>query len=166
MNATTGRCLSLASARIRAAINADCTGEPPGELIESATALAPRTLNARSRAGLMPFSDRPMPRSDGPPITPDSRTTGTTGTRGPRPGQRQSHGLNSPIMPPIGQGERPAMTQDILQPRLEAAVLVMQDQARQQAQRSSRILAGLDQQSLGRSSCRGPERNDTHLPCP
>ena len=78
MNAITGRFFSPASVRIRLAMSADCTGEPPGELIASATALAPRILNARSSAGLIPVSERPMPRRDGPPITPESRTTGTT----------------------------------------------------------------------------------------
>src|ERR687898_92113 len=88
MNAMTGRSLSLASARIRAAINADCTGDPPGELIESATALAPRTLNARSRAGLMAVSDKPMPRSDG--LQPRAESTALVVQRQPREQMQRS----------------------------------------------------------------------------
>src|SRR5918996_3509010 len=153
MKATTGSFLSLASARIRAAINADCTGEPPGELIASATALAPRTLNARSRAGLTAVSDKPTPRSDGPPITPARRTTGTTGTRGRNPGhQGHSQGLSSIILPPIAQIERPALAQYVLQPRAEAAALVVQRQTRDQTQRSARALARLNQRPSRRAS--------------
>ena len=36
---------------MRWAISADCTGEPPGELIASATALAPRVLEGRASSG-------------------------------------------------------------------------------------------------------------------
>ena len=36
---------------MRRAISADCTGEPPGELISSATAFSRGSLKARSMAG-------------------------------------------------------------------------------------------------------------------
>src|ERR1700744_3480080 len=56
----------------------DCTGEPPGELITSATALAFLVANARSSVRAMPASDIPGRSGVTAPITPDSRTTGTT----------------------------------------------------------------------------------------
>ena len=60
-------------------INADCTGEPPGELIASATALSPPTLNARAMTGASDSSDSPRRRGPNDPITPDSGMTATVG---------------------------------------------------------------------------------------
>ena len=57
----------------------DWTGEPPGELIKSATALGLPRLNARSNIGATDASLSPPP--DRPPadMTPVSRTTATFG---------------------------------------------------------------------------------------
>ncbi len=70
---------SSASMRMRSWISADCTGEPPGELIANATADT-RPLNARSSSPANParFNDGRIGPPDGP-ITPDKRTTETTG---------------------------------------------------------------------------------------
>src|ERR1700722_473802 len=56
----------------------DCTGEPPGELITSATALAFLVAKARSSILATPASDMPGRSGVTAPITPDNRTTGTT----------------------------------------------------------------------------------------
>src|SRR5919106_6077427 len=151
MNAMTGSRFSPASARMRPAIKADCTGEPPGLLIVSATALAPRTLNARSSAGLRLWSDRPRPRNGAPPITPDSLTTGTTGPRRRNAGHhRQCQGLSRGIVAPLGQVEGDAITEHAFRYRGEAAVRAVQNQTRGEPQRSSSAFAGLDQHALGR----------------
>src|SRR5215510_8995956 len=57
----------------------DCTGEPPGELMSSATARALRTENARSSWRAIDASMRPGRRGLDTPMTPASRTTGTIG---------------------------------------------------------------------------------------
>ena len=78
----TGRPFSAACRRMRWAISADCTGEPPGELSDSATALAPRVSNARFSKGATDSIDRLRPPSRPPEaMTPERRTTGTTGPR-------------------------------------------------------------------------------------
>ena len=59
-------------------IRCDCTGEPPGELISSATALARRVVNAFSSGRATLASVRPGRSGVERPIAPDSRTTGTT----------------------------------------------------------------------------------------
>src|SRR5262245_57869684 len=56
----------------------DCTAEPPGELMTSATALAPRCLNALSNVRARPNSVSPGRSGVAKPMTPASRTTGTT----------------------------------------------------------------------------------------
>src|SRR5215831_4964304 len=56
----------------------DCTAEPPGELIASATAEALRTANARSSERAIEEMVRPGRSGVEKPITPDMRTTGTT----------------------------------------------------------------------------------------
>src|SRR3954466_4365504 len=67
---------------MRWAISADCTGEPPGELMASATALAWRVLKARASSGAVVSIDRPRGPSRLPEaMTPFRRTTGTTGPR-------------------------------------------------------------------------------------
>lgn len=64
---------------MRAAIRDDCTGEPPGELINSATAAGRPRLNAFSITGPIASS---LSRARGPdPIEPESRTTETSGPR-------------------------------------------------------------------------------------
>ena len=78
MNARTGSFFSPASARIRAAIRADCTGEPPGLLIASATALAPRSLeralerriDAAGEPAAAQATARRSRRSGAPPAPP------------------------------------------------------------------------------------------------
>ena len=60
--AITGRFFSSASWRMRRKIRCDCTAEPPGELITSATAFAPRTAKALSRARARPAIVRPGPQ--------------------------------------------------------------------------------------------------------
>ena len=57
----------------------DCTGEPPGELITSATARAARMPKARSSGRATVASARPGFSGVEKPMTPESRTTGTTG---------------------------------------------------------------------------------------
>src|SRR5260221_3580830 len=67
---------------MRWAISADWTGEPPGELMASATALAPRRPKARASKGAVDSIDRPREPSRPPAaMTPESRTTGTAGPR-------------------------------------------------------------------------------------
>src|SRR5258708_5072280 len=68
---------------MRWAISADCTGEPPGELMASATALAPGRLKARAGSGATDSMDRPRDPNRPPAaaITPERRTTGTAGPR-------------------------------------------------------------------------------------
>src|SRR5260370_37325856 len=67
---------------MRWAISADCTGEPAGELMASATALAPCRPKARASSGATDSMDSPRdPRRPPAAITPDKRTTGTAGPR-------------------------------------------------------------------------------------
>src|SRR5215472_16651529 len=56
----------------------DCTAEPPGELIASATAEALRTEKARSSGRATDEMVSPGRKGVETPITPESRTTGTT----------------------------------------------------------------------------------------
>src|ERR1051326_3783415 len=56
----------------------DCTAEPPGELIASATAEALRSENARSSERATDEMVSPGRSGVEKPITPDMRTTGTT----------------------------------------------------------------------------------------
>src|SRR5262249_27400318 len=73
---------SAASRRMRWAISADCTGDPPGELMASATAFAPGKAKARASKGATVSIDSPRRPSTAPAaITPESRTTGTAGPR-------------------------------------------------------------------------------------
>src|SRR5437868_512313 len=62
----------------------DCTAEPPGELIDRATAFGLPIAKARSSARAMPAKVSPGLSGVEKPITPVSRTTGTVG----RPRQR------------------------------------------------------------------------------
>ena len=64
---------------MRVKIRCDCTGEPPGELIRSATAFALRSAKARSSGRATIASVSPGRSGVEKPMTPDSRTTGTTG---------------------------------------------------------------------------------------
>src|ERR1700756_2338855 len=56
----------------------DCTAEPPGELIASATAEALRSENARSSERATEEMVSPGRSGVEKPITPDMRTTGTS----------------------------------------------------------------------------------------
>src|SRR5262249_13829609 len=56
----------------------DCTAEPPGELIASATADALRSENARSSERATDEMVSPGRSGVEKPITPDMRSTGTT----------------------------------------------------------------------------------------
>ena len=57
--ATTGTLCSSESERMRVAISADCTAEPPGEFTTMATALRLRRAKAVSSSGAMRIRDRP-----------------------------------------------------------------------------------------------------------
>ncbi len=58
--------------------SADCTGEPPGEFIDSATARSPDAEKALSSAAAWLASDTELRDGRGA-ITPSKRTTVTTG---------------------------------------------------------------------------------------
>ena len=60
----------------------DCTAEPPGELIASATAWRFFRRKARSSGPAMEAMDNPPPLAgQGRPIAPDKRTTAIFGPR-------------------------------------------------------------------------------------
>src|SRR3974390_1711902 len=67
---------------MRAWIRCDCAGDPPGELISSATARAPLTAKARSSVRAIDDIMRPGLSGVATPMVPDRRTTGTIGTSG------------------------------------------------------------------------------------
>ncbi len=74
---------------MRAAISEDWTGEPPGELMASATAAGRLRRKARSSTGARTASERPAPAArPTAPMVPVRRTTATTGRRGERKGTR------------------------------------------------------------------------------
>ena len=75
----TGSFFSAANCRMRRKIRCDCAGDPPGELTISATARALRVANARSSERATPDIISPGRSGVLTPMTPDSRTTGTTG---------------------------------------------------------------------------------------
>ena len=79
MKARTGIFFSSANWRMRRKIRCDCAGEPPGELMISATARALRVEKARSSERATVESISPGRSGVTTPMTPDSRTTGTTG---------------------------------------------------------------------------------------
>ena len=64
---------------MRRAINADCTGEPPGELIASATDFTLKSLKARSSVPARPANESPPRKGPTWLMTPLNRTTATTG---------------------------------------------------------------------------------------
>jgi hypothetical protein len=64
---------------MRRPISAACTGEPPGELTASATALSRGCLKARSIWLARPLRVRPARNGPSAPITPARRITATTG---------------------------------------------------------------------------------------
>ncbi len=78
----TGSFFSSANWRMRRKIRCDCAGEPPGELTINATARALRTENARSSERAIVDNISPGRSGEVTPMTPDSRTTGTTGMSG------------------------------------------------------------------------------------
>ena len=71
--------MSSASLRMRAAIRLDCTGEPPGELMISATAAGLPRAKARSICGAKAASFSVGLKRLPPPMAPDRRITGTKG---------------------------------------------------------------------------------------
>src|SRR5215469_9238847 len=82
MKAMTGSFFSVASRRMRWPISADCTADPPGELMASATALAPRMPKARASSGAADSTESPRaPRRLPDVMAPVRRTTGTVGPR-------------------------------------------------------------------------------------
>src|SRR4029453_15731732 len=92
-------------------IKADCTGEPPGELIESAPALAPRVSKARLKSGATLSMESPrLPKRPLEAMTPDRRTTGTTGPRRKRSFNKVSRGGMFPAAP--SEGKRAGVAQD------------------------------------------------------
>src|SRR5215211_1791141 len=92
-------------------IKADCTGEPPGELTASATALAPRMSKARLSSGATLSIERPrLPKRPPEAMTPDSRTTGTTGPRRKRSFNQPSMTGNVPAA--TSEGKRAGVAQD------------------------------------------------------
>src|SRR6476620_11140917 len=66
---------------MRRKIRLDCTGDPPGELITTATAGNFDIVNARSIAPAAVVSDSPGRSGVTMPMGPDSLNTGTTGAR-------------------------------------------------------------------------------------
>src|SRR3954463_5421729 len=100
-NTSTGIFFSSASCLIPRKIWRDCTGEPPAELITSASAFAFLIANARSSVLAMPASDMPGRSGVTAPITPDSRTTGTMAV----PGRKRAG--RSPLNPSSHPGHRP-----------------------------------------------------------
>src|SRR5260370_6616295 len=119
MKAITFRPFSSASRRMRWPISADCAGDPPGELIASATALAPRVSKARLSNGETDSTDRLRPlKRPLEAMTPDRRTTGTTGPRRKRAFNQPS--MAGTVAPPASQGKPHAVTHDRL-PRLAVA---------------------------------------------
>src|SRR5260370_36132098 len=98
---------------MRWAISADCAGEPPGELIASATALAPRVSKARLSNGDADSTDRLGPlKRPLEAMTPDRRTTGTTGPRRKRSFNQPS--MAGTVAAPASEGKRHGVTQDRL----------------------------------------------------
>src|ERR1700716_2640489 len=94
-------------------ISADCAGDPPGELIASATALAPRVSKARLSNGETDSTDRLRPlKRPLEAMTPDRRTTGTTGPRRKRSFNQPS--MAGTVAAPASEGKRRGVTQDRL----------------------------------------------------
>src|SRR5262245_20696645 len=77
--------LSLASWRRRVKIRCDCTGEPPGELMTTATVGSFEKLNAFSMAPATDASAKPGRSGVAMPMGPEKRNTGTVGLRRNRP---------------------------------------------------------------------------------
>ena len=67
----------------------DWTAEPPGELISSATARARGHAKARSSGFATDASVKPGRSGVEKPMTPVSRTTGTTGSVAAKPARQQ-----------------------------------------------------------------------------
>src|SRR5471030_1122922 len=129
---------------MRAAISADWTGEPPGELMASATALAPRWPKARASRGATDSTDRPREPSRPPEaMTPDRRTTGTTAPR------RKRLLIHSNMPDTVAarrlEGKPPGVAQDRLGFVGVAAVRPMQDERRRLAAVERLGAAGADQ---------------------
>ena len=59
----------------------DCTGDPPGELMQMATDGALESVKAFSMAAAAVAIDKPGRKGVAMPIGPEKRSTGTTGLR-------------------------------------------------------------------------------------
>ena len=113
----TGMFFSAASRRMRVAIRADCTGDPPGELIASATALAPLVPKALFSSEETASRERPRAPNRLPAaITPERRTTGTMGVRRRRfviqlnmPGTVAARGWKASVVLPASDTEEKGM---------------------------------------------------------
>src|ERR1700738_2900739 len=98
---------------MRWAISADRAGEPPGELIASATALAPRVSKARLSNGETDSTDRLRPlKRPLEAMTPDRRSNGTHGPRRKRSFNQPS--MAGTVAAPASEGKRRGVTQDRL----------------------------------------------------
>src|SRR5882757_10889404 len=129
MKAITFRPFSSASRRMRWPISADCAGDPPGELIASAIALAPRVSKARLSNGETDSTDRLRPlKRPLEAMTPDRRTTGTTGPRRKRSFNQPS--MAGTVAAPASEGKRRGVTQDRLGRVGVAALRPVQHQRR------------------------------------
>src|ERR1700752_1156421 len=161
----TARFFSAESWRMRWNARCDCTADPPGELISSATARARGHANARSSGFATEASVRPGRSGVEKPITPLSRTTGTVGvsprkrrgSTGFRKFAVRSSNPGSAIVRTYGfvargsrlQGERSTVTQDRFSLGARFAGRVIERQGRQENQRRGAALDGAHQDADG-----------------
>src|SRR5262245_26556111 len=125
---------------MRLAISEDCTAEPPGELMASATAVTPPTEKLRSSVRARPLSDRPLRQGPSGPMTPTSRSTATTGT--PRARAIGSQSRTRFISRCLRLQDQPdAVAQDHLGRRRVAAIGLVQDEAGREPRRCAHLLA-------------------------
>ena len=141
---------SSASARIRSAISADCTGEPPGLLISRATAGACLWAKAASSARSRPASVSPRPARPTLPITPARRMAGIVGAAR-RHGRRNAAGKfidGSPVL--VWRSEERPRRAGRLRRRGVAAVRLVQYEAAREPRPAPPSLARRDDHPLGR----------------
>src|SRR3954470_15204844 len=175
-NAKTGTPFSAESCRMRRNSSDDCTGEPPGEFIDSATARSPCAEKARSRAAAWLASDIELRDGRGV-ITPSRRITVTTGAglRNRSSGSCFRTSRKFMAMPQMGtvaaadqtaptgrtlKRQRLAIAQHRLGRRRETAVRLVQHETGGKTRRRRYLLAGADQDTAGITSRRGPQRKD------
>ena len=154
---------------MRRAISADCTGEPPGELIIKATALRSGMAKARSIAGARAARVKPGRRPPRSPMTPDRRMTGTRGG-GVRPSRVMARRINmrtnmgretfaskaAPATDPASQIQRGAMAQDGVGRSGEPPICLVQHQSGRQSRRTADAAPGGNQNASGRDAGFGP----------